>query len=444
MAISKEARRKEILTKVVEAKITHRIPWQNRHEELPVITVSLNSILLNPFSHRIRSQIESSPQLKLLEEEPFGDPAQDIIAEFLRQTLEFEDLKDNLGELGQDEAGVITREGVLINANTRAVALRDLGEQYIDVGVLPESAQPAEYFELEARLQMAKSFQQDYTLTNRLLFIQEQRQAGVTAEDLVVLMGKAPSRDEKHLKIGKAEIERDLRILARIRDLQQTSGGGIPLTYFDEHESALAEADKAAERHVRDDPGQADRVWCGHLLGTLAGVPYRDLRKWDSDEFADKYIVPQLAVVGELDYLALTEDLNADSGENLGLDAFGSPSTFDPQILNSRALMVQVAQRYREDDPSTEIEPGITRQDFFDGLRQRISEAAFEKQQAETAHKRSVSPITAIRDAHAAVGRAVDALPTASKEKGFKQGELKYWLNRLSKAVESLKGTVDI
>ena len=62
--------------------------------------------------------------MRVILEEGLADEA--FIAE---RTEGFEDLKANLGEVGQNDVGVVTRRGVLVNANTRAVALRDLGKE---------------------------------------------------------------------------------------------------------------------------------------------------------------------------------------------------------------------------------------------------------------------------------------------------------------------------
>ena len=93
-----------------------------------------------------------------------------------RTAEEFAALKDSLFREGQTDPGVMTHEGVLVNANTRAVAMRefeDPAKRYIRVAVLPPTAQPSEMALLELRLQMQKELKVDYSLTNELLFIEE-------------------------------------------------------------------------------------------------------------------------------------------------------------------------------------------------------------------------------------------------------------------------------
>src|SRR3954467_7240653 len=98
---------------------------------MPVIRVRLDSVVLNPRSHRIKSQLESDPGAKAaIEQDPDGEEAQGRIATLLRATAGFEALKRDLEHRDQRDPGIVTREGRLINANTRAVALTDLGSDY--------------------------------------------------------------------------------------------------------------------------------------------------------------------------------------------------------------------------------------------------------------------------------------------------------------------------
>ncbi|NED80044.1 hypothetical protein G3I76_08015, partial [Streptomyces sp. SID11233] len=51
----------------------------------------------------------------------------------------FETLKKDLEEFGQNDPGLVTHHGVLVNGNTRAAALRAIRATSIRVGVLPAS-----------------------------------------------------------------------------------------------------------------------------------------------------------------------------------------------------------------------------------------------------------------------------------------------------------------
>ena len=349
MPTTEETRRSEIAAKAEESTASHSVHWQNDRIELPVINLSLDSVLLNPDSHRIRAQIESHPQRNELEEDPFSERSQETIETILAETSGFQSLVDNLRETGQLEPGIVTTVGVLVNGNTRAVALRSIGESYIRVGVLPSAATQREIIELEARLQLARDYKQEYTLTNELLFIKEQIDLGTTIEGLAILLGKAQSRNPKHLKKGISEIEKSLRILQHIREVQEHSGGTIPLTFFDLHESALTEADDAYTKIRASDPAQARSVRDGRIAGVLVGVTYRNMRHWDSDRFLEDYVEPQFEGEDALQSIfegSPSGERTNDNNDNDGLDIFDSMGTPEEATFDPSKLLITVAREY--------------------------------------------------------------------------------------------------
>jgi len=139
-------------------------------------------------------------------------------------------LRDSLLKEGQAEPGVMTFDGVLVNANTRAVVIRefdDPAKKYLRVAVLPSHASPDELSLLELRLQMQKPLKVDYSLTNELLFIEElsserELKDGQIAKELRIF----PENDKK----GAAEVNLRLKLLDLIRNLQLIPSQRIPIT----------------------------------------------------------------------------------------------------------------------------------------------------------------------------------------------------------------------
>lgn len=152
-----EQTRKQMIEKALEAlppdRETLRVPWRGKTERMPVVRIRLDSTVLNPRSHRIKSQLQSDRVARnAIAEDPGGDKAQDAIRELLRATPGFEALMRDLEHRDQRDAGIVTREGRLINANTRAVALDDLGREHIEAAVLPADATIGEIYDLELDL----------------------------------------------------------------------------------------------------------------------------------------------------------------------------------------------------------------------------------------------------------------------------------------------------
>ncbi|MEI2815870.1 MAG: hypothetical protein V9E99_05370 [Microthrixaceae bacterium] len=139
-----EASRIDLINAAVDAAKglpprTLDLRWKGTSQTLPVVKVPLAATVLNPRSHRIRGELESrGDEADVVTSDPYSGEAQDLIARILRETKGFDDIKAALErDGGQRDPGVITHKGLLVNVNTRRVALGDLGAEYIDVAVLP-------------------------------------------------------------------------------------------------------------------------------------------------------------------------------------------------------------------------------------------------------------------------------------------------------------------
>ena len=430
------ARIAEIDAKAQKPEETYSVLWQNRPQPLPVITLSVRNVLLNPASHRIQSHIESHTEADILRDKPHSEHAQELIETILAETPGFQELADNLRENGQLEFGIVTRAGVLVNGNTRAVALRKLEEEYIRVGVLPQGATEKEMTELEARLQLARDLKQKYTLTNELLFIQGQINAGVKEEELALLLGKAQSRNPRHIQKGVAEIDKSLRILQHIREVQEMSEGAIPLRFFDEHESALAEADDAYMAIREQDPAQARRVRDGRLAGVLVQVTYRNLRNWKTDEFVSEYVARQLDDEDVLAAFVGTETAQNGSGSPAGLDILEGPSEMSEMPLDSSHLLTTVAKIYgaEEDAP---VVGGLTKAQLYDEIKGCITQAAQDSTDVRRDQKRQSAPARLVREAGDKIARAREAVTKLKRGAGLDHGEL-------DKEVQQVRDELDL
>lgn len=334
MAINEKARTEliaELLHEVDSSTENMRVPLKGKQVLLPVIRVSLNSTVLNPKSHRIRSQLESIPEeQKSLEIDPDSDISQELIRKLLRATTGFDQLKQNLKDEGQKDPGIITREGRLINANTRAVALHDLGVEYIEVAVLPAAITIGEILDLELELQMAQDFRQDYSFTNELLFVNDLvSDRGLNEEVIAIRLKWATPTKAASLKTGSQKVKRYIRHLALIREIQAMSGGVVPLTEFDDAEQALQEFDTAYELIRGRNPEKAERLKNARTLGLLVGLGYERQRVVDSD-WVEKYFTE---AIDENDLLRVAWEgfqrngpTAAQVDEDLGLEDFEDAS----------------------------------------------------------------------------------------------------------------------
>lgn len=270
--------------------------WKGGKLVLPVATVDLDVVLLSPHSHRIKAQLQSLSQSEqdLVAADPYGPQAQGLIARLLRETPGFERIKNALANDGQLYAGVLTTGGVLVNANTRAVALRDLREQYIKAIILPADAGPKEITELELQLQMEQEVKQDYSFTSQLLFIEDLINSGnYTTLEVGRALRPSLGTSKKDTKAAVDLVEGELRLLGLIREIVSASGGVLNFLYFDDQRQALIEIDQDYQRLKSTYPDEASRVRDAQLAAMIAGVDYRRLREIDS-KLLDNYVVPAL------------------------------------------------------------------------------------------------------------------------------------------------------
>ena len=219
---------------------------------LPVIELPLTVPMLNARSFRIAPLLEDHPKRDLVERDPESDEAQAIVAELVRQAHRYkEGLKESLNVDGQDQPGVITRTGKLINGNSRCVLLRELVNEgtvasstTIRVAVLPSDTSNREELDLESTLQQQKDFKDDYNLVSRLMMLQRLSESGMSdsaiasqqrtkggakrvkeLREVLVLMGRARLLPTEHLPLSAFVKEEDqqenwLALRLRVQEIE--------------------------------------------------------------------------------------------------------------------------------------------------------------------------------------------------------------------------------
>jgi len=397
-----------------EAPERRRVPWKNSSELMLVVKLPLAPLKLNPNSHRIKAQLSAHPNRAIVEGNPFGDEAQSIITELLRATEGFEALKNDLEERGQADPGVVSREGVLVNANTRAVALRDLAKTHIDLLVLPPKATTTQISELELRLQVAKEFKQDYTFTNRLLFIRDCQAAGWSLDRIA---------DEVHGTTGssarrKGLVERDLRVLSTIDELIGMSGGRLSYPEFDSKAVALEELDKVYEDLKSKDAAAAIRLRTDRLVAILTGVGYRDVRLIEGTDFGD---LLREEMEEDEDVQFLLDEAEEKADDPAGLDLLGGTPSADRPIGD--ALLQWLTKTAGSKHVSVPAPDGGSsdedRQDVVEALQTAV-EKAVETVRLKTQRGSLIDqPVSALKDAVKKLQTAETAYAKAKTDAAF-------------------------
>ena len=396
-----------------------RLPWTGGEPLLcPVIKISVDEAVLNHRSHRIRSQLEDDREWEELRKDPHSEAAQKLVERHVRAARSDEDfsaLKDSLLREGQTHPGVITHTGLLVNANTRVVALREIEDparRYVRVAVLPQVAQPNELALLELRLQMQKELKVDYSVTNELLFIEElSKERRLTAAQIARELRIFPESQKK----GENEVLLRLRMLDLIRTMQAMPSERLPLTFFNRISyEQLRELHRGYFGLIERDSERARRHLESFLLSVAVGVtPVHQIRRIDAD-FMNDYMLPQLEddeAIGEFATALVAPDTTRPAPRPpAGVDQLAPPSTQDaetPEVDVKGLLDVVTRRDKRVPVPGSNFV--LERDDLTDAVKAAVLNGIRDKRRDETAEDKLTAPIDAVKQATKMVGRAEEA-----------------------------------
>lgn len=250
--------------------------WPREQKELPQVEVEVTWVCFSTLNHRTRAEqhreIHLTNQPDLFTADSLGPAAQDAQYRILTGQDGFKELKEDLRDRGQQDPAIITADGVLINGNRRTAALRSLYQdddwlraRYVQCLILPQDAQHEELVDLEAELQVARDFKQEYSWINEAFLI----------EELYDREGKDFARVARRMHRSVTDVHTLHAKLQQVHQLVDLAQGARLHVDFVANESAFEELAK----HIRNKtPAEADSVRSTYFLGTLANVEYRKLR----------------------------------------------------------------------------------------------------------------------------------------------------------------------
>ncbi|MEU7417837.1 ParB N-terminal domain-containing protein [Streptomyces antibioticus] len=262
---------------------TVTVDWNEQQAHVEVVDLPISSLYFNPGTHRIRAQRSHDPvRDEGLDKDPWSAESQDYLRFLLQASptdpnlrdTDFDGLKDSLKQFGQNDPGLVTHHGILVNGNTRACALRELGVQSMRVGVLPESFTWADINAVELSLQLRKDHRRDYSYINRLIAMEEQ-----------AALGRTPEQIAKAFRIQVKTYHQERWILSTVRELieRSASGGGSKLRLVDWEgaQERLKELHRLYMKLESVDRDQAEVLKEWRLAAILLGFSKTDVRHID-------------------------------------------------------------------------------------------------------------------------------------------------------------------
>ncbi len=258
---------------------TLSIEYRGVDTSLEVIRIHPKYLLLNHDNSRLSAQLMDHPKRAIVENDPTSSEAQEVLASLLRRTERFNKLKDELKELSQQNPGLISRDGLLINGNTRVVALKDLGVDGVDVAVLPADAMAKDFLDLEMSLQMRRLTHQDYTFTNELLLIDKYRRAGHTEKELAKKMG--------WIRGWKKKVDEASQLLQLVKEIRKLADPPLSYEIFDSKSQHLKDLNEEYNNMAQVDVEEANKMKWGRVAAMFLGVNKDQTRVIDPDFFEE-------------------------------------------------------------------------------------------------------------------------------------------------------------
>jgi hypothetical protein len=411
---------------------TQRIEWRGGTLDVPVVTVRVIQLNYNPQTHRIRAQRTLDPRRDAeLSQNPYAAASQAYLEELLkadpadptRQDPAYQELRDDLKENGQHTPGLITRSGILVNGNTRCAALRDNGEDFIRVGVLPEVWTYEDLSAVELSIQLRREFRRDYSFVNYLLTVDE-----------LIASGKSEADVGEYFRQLPKTVRRALWISARIRDLIDRSSrldGVAPLRLvdFENHKGKLEEMYNAWLA-ASADPDQAEKLVESRLAGLLLRGAKTDLRVVGPD-FHQKYLMRRLPDEAKTDTTA-GADVEV---PGLGISVPGASKDL-AQVVGFTEVVTRAFQREQSGQKPRDGEPGY--QDLVEAFRTARIKAGAD----DTLRQKKDAPADKIRDAAEELDLARDALVTSVSQRVVEREQLLESLRTLREALSKLSTIV--
>lgn len=409
---SDQERLEHVQNRVANSDKTGRLQaWPRQEKELPIVELSVDWVRFSTRNHRTRAEQQReaarSGNSRLFTDDPLGPAAQDAQYEILLGQADFELIREDLQERGQQDPAVVTAEGILINGNRRAAAMRSLLHDFAEVRhrsircfVLPQDASADEILLLETELQVARDFKQKYTWINEALLVDEHLQKN----------NREYGRVAKIMHRSPKEIREISQKLQQANQLVELSNGNRLLVDFEENDSAFNELAK----HIRSkDPVESESVRSVYFLGTLAGVNYRDLRNLRRPD-ADEMVTRELAKDDELSAVLATAK---DEAQGLALDDEHDPlddalgSAQEPARLNG--LLRLMARSSKEEPLALDNGSTVELEEVFRGIRGAVEKAAEEAYEEKKDLEDVLAPIKRLQEARGKIERAEAILPRA-------------------------------
>jgi len=400
---------------------TETIEFRGVSRTFEVVTISPEVPLLNPGNSRLRAQLEEHPQHSLVATNPFSPEAQKILSSILSSTEKFNELKRQLDDFKQQEPGIISRDGLLINGNTRLTAIRELGLQGFDVAVLPADATDDNFFEIEMALQLRKLIHQDYTFTNELLLVDSYLNRTKSEQATINAM--------QWKREGKKKLRLYQGYLALIQEIRSINPR-LRYEFFDKRAEFVKNLHDEYLKLSEHSPSEAEDLKATRLMGLFLGLNKDEIRETDED-FIEDVILP--GIEGD----ELERVFEPFIAEQDGADVLdGLIDETSKSAIDLKKMVNEIAAKVINEEGL--ISDALVEQ-HFKKLHSKFRSSARQKREDRINKVMLSEPIEYLKDVTTRIEELAERIPVLIKESQFDSSKFKFQAKKTSKAVTALQ-----
>ena len=191
--------------------------YKGQERKFNVYQIPLEYLVYNPYNGRIGTKVKTFEVTShKLNPENINDIY--IIEEFLWESKPDRNRKTlkSLLKIGQQEYGIVTKNGYIIDGNRRASILNKINNNkqeysknydvrscgYFNAIILDDNAGQKEILQLETMYQMGREEKLDYNATEKYLKCYQLKEVGYSLEEIADMMGESSAKNiQKYLDI---------------------------------------------------------------------------------------------------------------------------------------------------------------------------------------------------------------------------------------------------
>ena len=259
-----------------------KVRIQGKKVKLPVFRLPLNYLFYNAGNGRFAKEYLKLQKEQKHELDPLIQEHADLIQTMLldQNPGKTDWLENNLRDEGQQEYGIITHDGYVINGNRRLSVLKSRlsgkgndEHEYMKVARLPKNIDEIDVIKIELEKQMAREQKLDYGPINELLKIEHGIKSKLTTSQIAATIGY--TKEEIEEKMARLELIRDyLDFIGEPDNFEAVDD--INDHFIDLHDKIFS--DKLLKQK-RFNSGELDKIKNIAFATMKAKVPSKALRK---------------------------------------------------------------------------------------------------------------------------------------------------------------------